>query len=70
MPLKHIIFVAALLFATFFLPEVFYSGRILELPHQILKIQMPNTQYFVKVHGMVLTWSQGWEQVVSFNAST
>lgn len=49
-------------------PEVFNSGCILELPGETSKMYLLNSWYFVKAHWMMLIWSQGQEQVISYNA--
>lgn len=59
-PQKNIIFVVT--FLSLASPEVFNSGYILELPEEILKIQILNTQYFVKTHYVMLILSHGCEQ--------
>lgn len=63
---KNIIFVVTFLSLTS--PEVFNSGCILELPEEILNIQMQNTQYFVKTHWMMFNIEPGLGTVVSVNA--
>lgn len=48
--------------------EVFNSGCILELPEETSKMYLLNSRYFVKAHWMMLIWSQGQEQVISYKA--